>query len=59
MIGDVEMEQQQGMEGQPQSSGAPLAKKEAKSRTNSLPSKIDYPVTEESPGTLTRIKQIL
>ena len=58
MVGDVEMQQQQGMEPQ-QPSGSALAKKESKSRTESLPSKINYPVTEDSPGTVTRIKQIL
>jgi Bacteriophage T4-like portal protein (Gp20) len=58
MVGDVEMEQQAGMEPK-QTSGAALAKKESKARTDSLPNKINYPVTEDSPGTFTRIKQIL
>jgi hypothetical protein len=61
MVGDIEMEQQSGQEGGTQTmSGTDLAKKEAKQRTNSLPGKINYPqVAEQSPGTLTRIKQIL
>jgi hypothetical protein len=65
MVGDIEAEQQAGLAQHQSGLDAQLADKESKQVTKSknpgLPSKVDYPKTEglESPGTYSRIKQIL